>query len=117
MSTYLVALVVADYECIDNQIDMPVSKTKLSSSTCARSNAVNQINLASNSSISLVQYFEKYFDTTYPFPKLDHIGSPDFAYGKMFNIFILFIIFILFLKFNRCHGKLGSVKIYFYFYF
>jgi aminopeptidase N len=93
MSTYLVALVVADYECIDNQIDMPVSKIKLSSSTCARSNAVNQINLASNSSISLLQYFETYFNTTYPFPKLDHIGSPDFAYGKMFNIYF-YLLFL-----------------------
>jgi len=83
MSSYLVALVVADYTCIDNKIDMPVSKTSLNSSTCARSNAFNQLKLASNSSISLVVYFEKYFNTKYPFPKLDHIGSPDFAYGAM----------------------------------
>lgn len=85
MSTYLVALAVGAFECIESKVTMPVSNQIVDSSTCTRPNAKDQIKLASDSSIELLKFFEEYYNTIYPFPKLDHISSPDFAYGAMEN--------------------------------
>ena len=33
-----------------------------------------------------INYYEKMFDTPYPFDKLDHVLCPDFAMGAMENV-------------------------------
>ena len=69
MPTYLVALVVSDYQCIKG-----ISNTTLSGgvniSVCARPNAMDQLDLAYNSAIELLEFFEDYYNISYPLPKL-----------------------------------------------
>ena len=68
---------------------MPVSKKLIKTKTCARPNVNHQLTLASNASVELIKFFEQYYNIVYPFPKLDHFGTPDFAYGAMeVNIFL-----------------------------
>jgi len=82
MSTYIVALIIADYNCIENSLMSPLTGNQINSSSCARPNAINQLDLAANASVELLGFFEKYYNIEYPFPKLDHFATPDFAYGR-----------------------------------
>jgi len=70
MSTYIVALIIADYNCIENSLMSPLTGNQINSSSCARPN------------VELLGFFEKYYNISYPFPKLDHFATPDFAYGR-----------------------------------
>ena len=85
MPTYLVALVLADYDCIEGTAVSPISKSNINSRVCARPNAIDELELASNSSLSLLEFFESYYGIEYPFPKLDHVASPTFKYGRRFT--------------------------------
>ena len=82
MSTYIVALIIADYDCIESIVISPLTANKINSSSCARPNAINQLDLAANASVDLLSFFEKYYNISYPFPKLDHFATPDFAFGR-----------------------------------
>jgi len=84
MSTYLVAVLLADYGCITDGV-LSKSGATIASQVCTRKNAVNELDLARNSSIAALQTLETLFNVPYPLPKLDHASSPTFNYGAMEN--------------------------------
>lgn len=84
MSTYTLALVISDYECLSTTLNNSLSKN-LKISACARSNALYQIENLFNISLYLIDYYEKLFKIAFPLPKLEHVSVPDFNFGAMEN--------------------------------
>lgn len=72
MSTYLVAILVSDYECENGNADTPLSG-KVDVAVCVRPNAFNQIDFAVESAKYFIAFFEEYFNIKYPLPKLGKI--------------------------------------------
>lgn len=68
MSTYLVALVVSDFKCIKSTARPHLSKN-INVASCARPNAINQLDFAHNVAVKVLEFFEKHFNVTYPLPK------------------------------------------------
>ncbi|XP_006626843.3 endoplasmic reticulum aminopeptidase 2 [Lepisosteus oculatus] len=80
MSTYLVAYVVCDF--------MSVSATTSSGikvSVYAVPEKWNQTHYALEASVKLLEFYEHYFNISYPLPKQDLIAIPDFQSGAMEN--------------------------------
>lgn len=87
MSTYLVALIVSDFACIQGVARPPISK-RVDVSVCARPDAVDQLKYALDVALKLTEFFEGYYNVQYPLAKLDHVAIPDFKSGGRF-VFIL----------------------------
>lgn len=81
MSTYLVAVIVSDFKCIQSTAH-PVLSRSVSVAVCARPNALEQLGLALNASVQLLEFFESYYNVTYPLPKL----------GKLLNKVLIAIL-------------------------
>lgn len=77
MSTYLVALVVSDF---DSLVDEPNN-----CATWARPNAIKQAEYALSVMAPLLKFYEKAVDQPYQLTKLDMVALPDFASGAMEN--------------------------------
>ncbi|KAJ8921510.1 hypothetical protein NQ315_003128 [Exocentrus adspersus] len=75
MSTYLIAFVVSDFQCITNG--------KIS--IWARRSALNQAHYGLEIAPTILEYYEKFFGIEYPLPKLDMVAIPDFSGGAMEN--------------------------------
>lgn len=84
MSTYTLALVVSEFECLSAVVNNTLSKN-LNISVCSRINTLNQVEYLFNVSLGLIDYYEKLFDVAFPLPKLDHVTVPDFNFGAMEN--------------------------------
>lgn len=69
MSTYLLAVLVSDFECKVGLANTPLSGG-VNISVCARPTARDQLNLALNSSITAIEFFEEFYQIEYPLPKL-----------------------------------------------
>ena len=71
MSTYLVALLISDYECVSNKSNMvlPPANT-VDVDVCTRSNAMDQLDLAVEAAVKILEFFETFYVTKYPLPKL-----------------------------------------------
>jgi aminopeptidase N len=69
MSTYLVAIAITDYACLDAIYDTTMSKN-VTCSICARPNAIGALNLAYNASLEVLPFFENYYEVAYQLPKL-----------------------------------------------
>ena len=80
MSTYLLAFVVGDLTSIEQRAD---NDTLIRVWTTR--GRQEQGRFALETSTDLLAYFNDYFGTAYPLPKLDHIAIPDFAAGAMEN--------------------------------
>lgn len=80
MSTYIVAIVLADYKCINSTVKG--MEADIATSVCARPNAFDQLDYASNNSIKILRDLEDFYGVAYPWPKLDHVATPTFKYGK-----------------------------------
>ncbi|MGA8151447.1 MAG: ERAP1-like C-terminal domain-containing protein [Terriglobales bacterium] len=79
MSSYLVAVVVGDFEYIEGSADgIPI---RVYTTPGKKQLASFALDTAEHS----IQYFDQYFGIKYPFGKLDLIGLPDFAAGAMEN--------------------------------
>ena len=79
MSTYLVALVVGDFACLEGGSDgVPMR-------VCATPDKVGLGKLALEMSEKYVAWFQEYFGVRYAFGKIDHIGISDFSAGAMEN--------------------------------
>ena len=80
MSTYLIAFVIGDIECIESTADndtlMRIWTTR---------GKTEQATFALDTATKLLSYLNNYFDIPFPLPKLDHIAIPDFAAGAMEN--------------------------------
>ncbi|CAF0711353.1 unnamed protein product [Brachionus calyciflorus] len=83
MSTYLVAILISDFKCREGISESNYSNVQVK--VCARPNAYDQLDLALNSSVDILRFFENYYQVKYPLEKLDHAGVPDFKYGAMEN--------------------------------
>src|SRR5687768_13709926 len=79
MSSYLVALVVGDFDCIRG------SSEGVPQGVCGTPNRIADGKLALRMSQDFLKYYNNYFGAPYPFGKLDHIGIPDFSAGAMEN--------------------------------
>jgi aminopeptidase N len=79
MSTYLVALLVGDWACINGTSDrIPVR-------VCGTPDRKDELGFALESAEFALHYLNRYVAIKYPFEKLDIIAVPDFAAGAMEN--------------------------------
>ena len=79
MVTYLVALVVSEFECYKSQVDTRVQ-------VCAAPGNQDKLEYANERTPQILRFFERdYFEIDYPLPKLDNIAIPDFSAGAMEN--------------------------------
>ncbi|XP_056137151.1 aminopeptidase N-like [Lampris incognitus] len=81
MSTYLLAFIVSDYDFIESTTDRVLIRI------FARKKAIaaGQGGYALNVTGPILNFFEKYYNTSYPLPKSDQIALPDFNAGAMEN--------------------------------
>ncbi len=79
MSTYLVAFLVGDFQCLSGSSDgVPIR-------VCATPSHVQDGAFALSAAEFFLHYYDNYFGIQYPMPKLDLIGIPDFEAGAMEN--------------------------------
>lgn len=79
MSTYLVAFLVGNFDCISGQSDgTPIR-------VCATPGNAQYEHFALQGAEFFLHYYNQYFGIKYPMPKLDLIGIPDFEAGAMEN--------------------------------
>jgi aminopeptidase N/puromycin-sensitive aminopeptidase len=79
MSTYLVAFLVGDFECLSGSSDgVPIR-------ACATPDQVQYGAFALSAAEYVLHYYDTYFGIQYPMPKLDMIAIPDFEAGAMEN--------------------------------
>lgn len=84
MSSYLVAMAVGDFQCVEGEADgIPIR-------VCATPDKKEQCRFALEAAEHLLEYFDKYFEIKYPFGKLDIVAAPDFAAGAMENTGAIF---------------------------
>jgi puromycin-sensitive aminopeptidase len=79
MSSYLVALVVGNFEYVEGSADGVPIRVWTTPGKKQMGNYALQVGE------QCVKYFDNYFGIKYPFEKLDLIGLPDFAAGAMEN--------------------------------
>ncbi|KAH3881112.1 hypothetical protein DPMN_005034 [Dreissena polymorpha] len=80
MSTYLLALIVCDFDYIENK-----TKSGITYRSWARPEYINQAKVALEAGVKIITYYEDYFGAQFPLPKQDMIAIPDFAAGAMEN--------------------------------
>jgi aminopeptidase N len=79
MSTYLVAFLVGDFQCLSGSSDgVPIR-------SCATPDQVQYGKFALEAAEFTLHYYDTYFGIKYPMPKLDMIAIPDFEAGAMEN--------------------------------
>jgi aminopeptidase N len=84
MSTYLVAIAVGDFQCLETSADnIPIR-------ICATPDKKELGRFALESSREILRFLNRYHTITYPFGKLDIVAVPDFAAGAMENTAAIF---------------------------
>lgn len=79
LSTYLVALLVGDFQCVSGSSDgIPIR-------VCATPDKSDQGKFALEAAEYIMHYYNDYFGIKYPYGKLDLIAIPDFEAGAMEN--------------------------------
>lgn len=79
MSTYLVAMLVGDFECISGSADdIPIR-------VCSVPGMQNLGSFALSAAQASINFYNRYYGIKYPFGKLDLIAIPDFEAGAMEN--------------------------------
>ncbi len=79
MSTYLVAFLVGDFQCVSGSSDgVPIR-------ACATPDKVQMAGYALQGAEFFLHYYDTYFGIKYPMPKLDMVAIPDFEAGAMEN--------------------------------
>ena len=91
MSTYLVALVISDFECLSKIVPNTGEYGQVTVSVCGRGYAVStgQLDYTLEVATKLIKFFEDYYDVKYPLAKIgDYIGTKNIKY----NNFIILIL-------------------------
>ena len=84
MSSYLVAMTVGDFKCLDGAADaIPIR-------ICATPDKRDLGRLALESAQQILTFYDAYYAIKYPFGKLDVVAVPDFAAGAMENTGAIF---------------------------
>ena len=79
MSTYLVAMLVGDFQCVNGGVDdIPIR-------VCSVPGMQDLGKFALSAAEASISYYDRYYGIKYPFGKLDLIGIPDFEAGAMEN--------------------------------
>jgi aminopeptidase N len=79
MSSYLVAMMVGDFKCVEGGADgIPIR-------VCAVPEKKDLLSYALTSAENILKYYDNYYAIKYPFQKLDIIAFPDFSAGAMEN--------------------------------
>lgn len=68
MSTYLVALVVSDFVCLNGTANAGLDGNLLVRS-CGRPNAANQLDFGLDVGINIIEHFQNLYRVPYPLPK------------------------------------------------
>ncbi len=79
MSTYLVAMAIGDFKCIEGGAD------KVPIRICDIPGREKLLGFALESAEANLKYFDQYYAIKYPYGKLDVIAFPDFSAGAMEN--------------------------------
>jgi aminopeptidase N len=80
ISSYLVALLVGDFQCISGGVDgIPIR-------VCSTPGLQHLGHFALEAAQASIAFYDRYYGIKYPFGKLDLIGIPDFAAGAMENV-------------------------------
>uniref|UniRef100_A0A674JL65 Endoplasmic reticulum aminopeptidase 2 n=1 Tax=Terrapene triunguis TaxID=2587831 RepID=A0A674JL65_9SAUR len=80
MSTYLVAYIVCDFKSVQ-----ATTSSGIKVSIYASPDKWSQTHYALEAAVKLLEFYEKYFDISFPLPKLDLVAIPDFQSGAMEN--------------------------------
>jgi aminopeptidase N len=84
MSSYLVAIAVGDFRCLDGGADgVPIR-------ICATPDKRELGRIALDSAQQILKFYDTYYSVKYPFGKLDVVAVPDFAAGAMENTAAIF---------------------------
>jgi len=79
MSTYLVAMLVGDFQCVSGGVDdIPIR-------VCSVPGMQDLGKFAVSAAEASISFYDKYYGIKYPFGKLDLIAIPDFEAGAMEN--------------------------------
>jgi len=79
MSTYLVAMLVGDFQCVSGGVDdVPIR-------VCSVPGMQDLGKFAVSAAEASISFYDKYYGIHYPFGKLDLIAIPDFEAGAMEN--------------------------------
>ena len=79
MSTYLVAMLVGDFQCVSGGVDdIPIR-------VCSVPGMQDLGKFAVSAAEACISFYNRYYGIKYPFGKLDLIGIPDFEAGAMEN--------------------------------
>ncbi len=84
MSTYLVALAVGDWQCLERKVDgVPIR-------VCAVPESKDKAKFALDVATHSVQFYNQWYGIKYPFGKLDMLAIPDYEWGGMENTASIF---------------------------
>ncbi|CAF1559696.1 unnamed protein product, partial [Rotaria sordida] len=83
MSSYLLALVVADFECLARNNTGLYGN--ITTSVCAQPDKKDDLHYALEIATQNIHDFEKQYQINYPLTKCDHIALPKFFNGAMEN--------------------------------
>ncbi len=81
MSTYLVAMVIGDFEAT-----APVDVDGVAVRIVAPRGKLHLTDYALDAAVFCLRYFRSYYGIRYPGEKIDHLAVPDFAFGAMENL-------------------------------
>src|SRR5258708_9770006 len=84
MSTYLVAMAVGDFECIEGAADNTPIRV------CCTPDKKPLTSAALRYAQEILKFYNQYYGIPYPFGKLDLVGVPDFEAGAMENTAAIF---------------------------
>jgi aminopeptidase N len=80
MSSYLLALVVSDFECLTQSNTGRYGN--ITTSVCAQPEKKTELDYALEVATKNMKDFEEEFEINYPLSKIDHIAVPDFDAGR-----------------------------------
>lgn len=69
MSTYLIALVISDFQCKYNNVEGVGEFGSVKVGVCGRSNALDQLDYALQIGTKIIKYLEEFYGVKYPLPK------------------------------------------------
>jgi aminopeptidase N len=103
MSSYLVALAVGDWECLEGSADdIPIR-------ICGVPGKKAYAGFALEAAEHTMKYYNHYFGIKYPYGKLDILGVPDFAAGAMENTACIIARDLLFVDPNQSSYALRKI--------